>query len=146
MISLTTIVAMAVTTATTTTFISNDSGKGEVYVQGFDPEARRLTGARRQVSRGGAYIVRWPKPGGEIFYLGIDYWVYAVTLTGEPKGLFRIPQEAVSMLNPPFSFDVAAGGERFLLPAYRGNRPLSLAVVLNWENLAGASSSNSATR
>ena len=127
-------------------FISNDSGKGEVYVQGFDPEARRLTGARRQVSRGGAYIVRWPKPGGEIFYLGIDYWVYAVTLTGEPKGLFRIPQEAVSMLNPPFSFDVAAGGERFLLPAYRGNRPLSLAVVLNWENLAGASSSNSATR
>jgi len=48
------------------------------------------------------------------------------------------------MLHPPFSFDVATGGERFLLPAYRGDRPLSLAVALNWENLAGASSSGGA--
>jgi hypothetical protein len=121
-------------------FISDDSGRREVYIQSFDPAARKLTGSRRQISRGGAYIVRWPKPGRELFYLGIDYWIYVVTLTGEPKRLFRIPQEAVSMLHPPFSFDVAAGGERFLLPAYRGDRPLSLAVLLNWENLAGARS------
>jgi dipeptidyl aminopeptidase/acylaminoacyl peptidase len=127
-------------------FLSDDSGKSEVHVQSFDVEARRLTGGRRQISRGGAYVVRWPKPRRELFYLGTDYWVYAVTLTREPKRLFRIPQEAVSMLHPPFSFDVASGGERFLLPAYRGDRPLSLVVVLNWENLAGSTSSNSPTQ
>jgi DNA-binding winged helix-turn-helix (wHTH) protein/Tol biopolymer transport system component len=125
-------------------FLAEDSGHREVYVQNFDPDARRLTGTRRQISRGGAYIVRWPKPGRELFYLGTDYSIYSVTLTGEPQRLFRIPQESVSMLHQPFSFDVAAGGERFLLPAYRGDRPLSLAVVQNWENLTGATSSGGA--
>jgi DNA-binding winged helix-turn-helix (wHTH) protein/Tol biopolymer transport system component len=122
-------------------FLANDSGHNEAYVQPFDPEARRLTGTRHQISRGGAGILRWPKPGRELFYLGYDYWIYAATLTGEPKRLFRVPQRAISMLHPIFSFDVASGGERFLLPAYRGDRPLSLAVVLNWENLVGSSSS-----
>jgi hypothetical protein len=120
-------------------FLANDSGHLEAYVQPFDPETRRLTGARHQISRGGAQLVRWPKPGREIFYFGADYWIYAATLTGEPKRLFAVPQQAISVLHPPFSFDVASGGERFLLPAYRGDRPLSLAVVLNWENLVGAS-------
>ena len=116
-------------------FLSDESGHLEVYVQGFDPEARRLKGERRQISRGGASMVRWPQPGKEIFYLGADYWVYAASLTGEPKRLFQVPQEAFSRLHPPFGFDVARGGDRFLVPAYRGDRPSSLAVVLNWENL-----------
>jgi hypothetical protein len=110
-------------------------------------EATRLTGTRHQISRGGAGVVRWPKPGRELFYLGPDNWIYAATLTGEPKRLFAVPQQAVSMLHPSFGFDVASGGERFLLPAYRGDRPLSLSVVLNWENLIGPSSSGTvATR
>jgi hypothetical protein len=121
-------------------FIGDDSGKQEVYVQPFDPEARRLIGTRRQISRGGAYSVRWPKPGSELFYLGTDYWVYATTLTGKPERLFAIPQQTISMLYPPFGYDVAPGGKRFLLPAYRGDRPLSLAVVLNWESLVASSS------
>jgi DNA-binding winged helix-turn-helix (wHTH) protein/Tol biopolymer transport system component len=127
-------------------FISDDSGRREVYVQPFAAEARRLTGTRRQISRGGAYIVRWPKPGRELFYLGTDYWVYAVTLNGEAKRLFSIPQQTVAMLHPPFGFDVAQGGERFLVPAYRGDRPLSLAVLLNWENLVAPNSGSATTR
>jgi DNA-binding winged helix-turn-helix (wHTH) protein/Tol biopolymer transport system component len=127
-------------------FIANDSGHQEVYVQPFDPETRRLTGTRRQISRGDAYLVRWPKPGRELFYLSRDYWVYAAPLTGEPERLFQVPQQAISRLHPPFSFDVTAGGERFLLPAYRGERPSTLAVVLNWENLVASNSSPAATR
>jgi Tol biopolymer transport system component len=125
-------------------FTTDDSGHHEAYVQPFDPEARRLTGTRHQISRGGASSVRWPKPGRELFYLGADYWIYSATLTGAPKRLFRVPQQAVSMLHAGFGFDVASGGERFLLPAYRGDRPLSLAVVMNWENLVGSSSSGTA--
>src|SRR5215831_5005823 len=104
-------------------FIADDSGQQEVYVQPFDPETRRLTGTRHQISRGGigAAVVRWPKPGRELFYLGADYCIYAATLTGEPKRLFQVSQQAVSVLHPPFGFDVAEGGERFLLPAYRGD-------------------------
>jgi len=117
-------------------FLSDDSGHLEVYVQEFDPERRQLTGVRHPISRGGASIVRWPKPGREIFYLGLDCWIYAATLAGEPKRLFSVPQEVISRLHPPFGFDVAEGGDRFLLPAYPGDRPSSLAVVLNWENLA----------
>jgi DNA-binding winged helix-turn-helix (wHTH) protein/dipeptidyl aminopeptidase/acylaminoacyl peptidase len=116
-------------------FIANDSGHQEVYVQPFNPETRRLTGAPRQISHGDAYSVRWPKPGRELFYLGRDYWVYSTTLTGETQRLFQVPPQAISRLHPPFSFDVAAGGDRFLLPTYRGDRPSTLAVVLNWENL-----------
>jgi hypothetical protein len=62
-------------------------------------------------------------------------------LTGEPKRLFAVPQPAHQV---SFGFDVASGGERFLLAAYRGDRPLSLAVVLNWENLVGSTSSGTA--
>jgi dipeptidyl aminopeptidase/acylaminoacyl peptidase len=119
-------------------FLADDSGRLEAYVQAFDAEARRLTGVRHQISRGGATQVRWPKPGRELFYLGADYWIYAATLNGEPQRLFQVSQQAVSVLHPPFVFDVAEGGERFLIPAYRGDRPLSLAIVLNWENLAAA--------
>jgi DNA-binding winged helix-turn-helix (wHTH) protein len=121
-------------------FLANDSGHLEAYVQPFDPESRRLTGVRHQISRGGAQLVRWPKPGRELFYLGADYWIYASILTGEPKRLFPVSEQAISTLHRPFGFDVAPGGERFLLPAYRGDRPLSLAVVLNWENLAASRS------
>jgi hypothetical protein len=124
-------------------FIADDSGHDEVYVQSFDPEARRLTGTRHQISHGGAGILRWPKPGRELFYLGADYWIYAATLTGEPKRLFAVPQQTHQV---SFGFDVASGGERFLLPAYRGDRPLSLAVALNWENLVGSSSSGAPAR
>jgi len=124
-------------------FVSDESGRREVYVQPFDPAARRLTGIRHQISRGGSGPVRWPKPGRELFYIGADYWMYAATLTGEPQRLFQVSQQAIS----PFSFDVATGGERFLFPAYRGDRPSSLEVVLNWENLVGSSSSGTvATR
>jgi hypothetical protein len=70
--------------------------------------------------------------------------MYAATLTGEPQRLFQVSQQAISRLHPPFSFDVASGGERFLFPAYRGDRPSSLEVVLNWENLVASSSGNSA--
>src|SRR5262249_43609072 len=89
-------------------FLADDSGHQEVYVQGFDPEARRLTGPRRQVSRGDAYEVRWPKPGKELFYLGRDYCIYSTTLTSQPKRLFQVPQQAISVLHQPFVFDVAA--------------------------------------
>src|SRR5262249_19040896 len=75
-------------------FLADDSRREEVYVQPFDPEARRLTGTRHQISRGGAGLVRWPKPGRELFYLGYDYWIYAATLTGEPKRLFMVAQQA----------------------------------------------------
>src|SRR5215471_1511918 len=125
-------------------FLANDSGHNEAFVQPFDAEARRLTGTRHQISRGGAGMLRWPKPGRELFYLGYDYWIYAATLTGEPKRLFMVPPQAISMLHPLFSYDVASGGERFLLPAYRGDRPLSLVVVLNWENLVESGSSGTA--
>ena len=121
-------------------FISTDSGHAELYVQSFDAAARRLTGNRRQISRGGALIARWPRPGQEIFYLGADNWIYSVPWSAgghaaEPQRLFEISLDTLSVLHSSFSFDVAPGGQKFLLPAYRGDRPLTLQVILNWESL-----------
>ena len=79
-------------------FLSDDSGHLEAYVQPFDPETRRLTGARRQISRGGAAIVRWPKPGRELFYLGADDCIYAAKLSGEPKRLFP-PEQSIQKID-----------------------------------------------
>ena len=48
-------------------FVSNDSGRPEVFVQSF-PEGR----GRTQVSTGGGTQVRWSADGKEIFYVAPD--------------------------------------------------------------------------
>ena len=56
-------------------FVSNESGRPEVFVQSF-PDGRRRT----QVSTAGGAQVRWSADGREIFYVAPDGMMMAVSV------------------------------------------------------------------
>ena len=109
-------------------YTSNESGRPEVYLQQFP-----ATGAKFQVSAGGAGRTPvWRADGRELYY-GDNSTIYAVPITlgssvdiGTPKPLIRNPN--LSVLAP------AADGQRFLvgLPAGGSNSAQPITVVLNW--------------
>jgi Tol biopolymer transport system component len=76
-------------------FVSLESGRPEVYVQAFESTpAPHVAGERHQVSKDGAWLVRWRGDGRELFYLGMDNLLHAVPVQppfafGEPQPLFR---------------------------------------------------------
>jgi Tol biopolymer transport system component len=109
---------------------SNESGEYRVYVVPFPGP-----GGRWQISQGGGTSPRWRRDGRELFYLSSDNHLMAVDLNlgasvvevGDVKSLFETRSYGV------FSrFDVAADGERFVVP-YEVDRPsTAIALVVNW--------------
>ncbi|MBV9268612.1 MAG: hypothetical protein JO061_20755, partial [Acidobacteriaceae bacterium] len=120
-------------------FVSLESGRPEVYLQTFDPNPRpHLIGARRQVSRDGAWQVRWRGDGHELFYLGLDNQIYAVQVKGKlqfghPKPLFHIAGASQYNTTRDFQFDVSPEGQRFVLPSTGSVAPPPFTVVENWQ-------------
>src|SRR5207244_9606455 len=99
-------------------------GKAEIYVQAIDrgDDGLRVAGERFLISRQGAQCLRWRKDARELYYLGLDGQVYAVSLAfhpaavhaGKPEALFTIDAEARSTLHAIVSFDVSADGSLFV--------------------------------
>jgi DNA-binding winged helix-turn-helix (wHTH) protein/Tol biopolymer transport system component len=139
-------------------FISNESGRSEVYVQAFDARERpHLTGDRVRISTDGAVLVRWRADGREICYLGADGVLYGVPVSthpqfgaefraGAPAPLFRIPIAARAALPTAFGFDVSADGRKFLLPVAQEPATSQLVVMLGWESLLKRTQTDSARR
>ena len=122
------------------TYVSNESGSHEVYVQSFP------TGLGKwKISTDGGGQPGWKRDGTEIFYLDPDSNLMAVQVettsstleAALPETLFELSLEP-SPLGP---FDIrnryaAAGdGERFLVPTIRNEVPASISVFLNWTSL-----------
>lgn len=125
-------------------FLSNESGKSEVYVQAFEAgDSPRVTGERLLAStaKAGAQALRWRRDGRELFYLGFDGRVRAVpvTLGARPKfgpttGLFTISTDARAAVHAFLGFDVSADGQRFVIPVVNSAMEgPSVVVVQNWE-------------
>ncbi len=122
-------------------FTSNDSGKAEVYIQGFNAGSpAQMIGDRHLVSRGGARCVRWRQDGREVYYLGGDGKVYAVSVKtspaleiGKAQALFTISTEARGAIHSVTSFDVSRDGKRFLIPDVSSADAPAIVVVQNWE-------------
>lgn len=97
-----------------------------------------MVGERRQVSRDGAWLVRWRGDGRELFYLGLDNLLHAVPVQGplefgEPKPLFRIHGAPQFGTTRDFQLDVSPDGQRFILPT-TGSAPLPpFTVIENWQ-------------
>ena len=116
-------------------YVSDDSGRPEIYVQPFAPLAKAGSsgGSRMLVSQGGGLWPRWRAGGGELFFEGQDRKLMSVTVTrttafqaGIPRLLFRAPSS--------FMWDAAANGMRFLtaVPVDRdATQPFT--VLLNWQ-------------
>jgi len=130
-------------------FLSDESGKAEIYVQaiGRSDDSLRVTGERFLLSRQGAQCLRWYKDARELYYLGWDGQVYAVPIAfraaavraGRPEALFTIDAEARSTLHSVVSFDVSAGGRRFVIPSITPGETSTLVVLPDWESQAAKS-------
>jgi Tol biopolymer transport system component/predicted Ser/Thr protein kinase len=126
-------------------YFSNRSGRTEIYVQPFNPEAGSAPAAEFVVSKGGAIgMPRWRSDGKEIFYLSRDSKFMAVEVStspsfhaGEPKVLFDAPPGFVRTNTPGALADVAADGKRFLLvaPVVRAATQNQFTAVLNWTSI-----------
>ncbi len=123
-------------------FLSDETGRPEVYVQAFratDPP--RLAGERIQVSDRGAVSFRWGRRGRELFVAdaGGTLSVIPVDLeareVGAPRTLFDIEIDATRPLTTLFTFDVSADGAHFLLPRLTRRESAHLVVLQNWQQL-----------
>jgi len=101
-------------------YASDESGNWEIYVTSFPGAAGKW-----QVSRGGGTEPRWRGDGGEIFYIGPNGMLMAVSVngasafvTGTPAPLFQIRGRAPISSTDIFTYDVAKDGKRFLVNRY----------------------------
>ncbi len=121
-------------------FVSLQSGRPEVYLQAFEATpSPHVVGERRQVSRDGAWLVRWRGDGRELFYLGLDNTLHAVAIQGplqfgEPKPLFRIAGAPQYGTTRDFQFDVSPDGQRFIMPTTGSVPPPPFTVIENWQD------------
>ena len=121
-------------------FVSIESGRPEIYVQRFESTpSPHVTGEKRQVSRDGAWLVRWRGDGSELFFLGLDNLLQTVSLRGplessEPRPLFHIPGAPQYGTTRDFQFDVSPDGQRFILPTTGSVAPPPFTVIENWQD------------
>ena len=117
------------------TYLSNESGKDEVYVSSFPSS----TGGKWSISSGGGYQPRWRQDGKELLYLTADGKLMSVDVTlaptfmaGPPKVLFQPPIYGGGTVSQT-RWDLAPDGQRFLINTVTGEAASSLTVVLNWQ-------------
>jgi Tol biopolymer transport system component len=134
-------------------YVSDESGRGEVYVQPFSLEGKPST-QRWQISASGGTDPRWRRDGRELFFLAADQKLMSVAIrsatekVGAPEFAFDSPQSLFTL--PPmftlpvtsngvfeamaFRYAVTADGKRFLVLADSGNStPAPITVLTNWQ-------------
>jgi serine/threonine-protein kinase len=111
-------------------YVSNESGRDEIYVRPFDPATLSAAGRQWLVSRGGGDQARWRGDGKELFYQAPDGNITSVEIAttplfhpGDPKPLFKAAIR---------NWDVTSDGKKFLIPVPVQTGPASYKVVLNW--------------
>jgi len=121
-------------------YVSNESGRYEVYVRPFAGGPAPETG-KIQVSSSGADFPVWAHDGKELFFIGADLKLYSVQTSGfghpKPEALFApcrdtvlagLPLRGTPWVHP---YDVAPDGQRFLINCSMSS-PGRFDVMLNW--------------
>ena len=116
-------------------YVSNESGRDEVYVQPFPEGGRKVT-----VSSNGGTRARWSRDGKELVYVEGNTLVAVSVSTapsfsvGSATRLFEHPGLGAGFAYTPY--DVSADGQRFILaePVEEGAETPepSIRVVQNW--------------
>ena len=119
-------------------YVSNESGRLEVYVQPFP-----ATGARWQISTDGANQPQWRSDGRELYYVSMDKKLMAATI--KPAGssfAWSTPQALMETRVTGWErvsagccqYAVSADGQRFLISSATSSAtPITIAV--NWPAL-----------
>jgi serine/threonine-protein kinase len=113
------------------TYVSNESGRNEVYVRSFPG-----MGARYQVSLDGGNEPVWSPRGGELFYRnGADVLVAAVRVSPG----FEVTNRATLFSNPDYSssqyeatYDVSPDGQQFVMVRRTQAAASDLTITLHW--------------
>jgi serine/threonine protein kinase/Tol biopolymer transport system component len=114
-------------------YVSDDSGRREVFVQALVGEDRTTAGARWQASTGGGDFPHWRDDGGELLYVDPSQKVMAVAIETQgdrlqlapPVELFTIDGEIVSV-------EATGDHRRLLVAAQESAESKPLHVVLDW--------------
>ena len=117
------------------TYVSNESGQAEVYVQRYPGP-----GEKTVVSVGGGREPVWSPDGRELYYRrGAEVMVVSTALDGDltvdrPEVLFSVAQYPGIVPSGRLSaFDVSADGRRFLmLEGGTGESDADIHIVLDW--------------
>jgi Tol biopolymer transport system component/predicted Ser/Thr protein kinase len=127
-------------------YISDESGRQEIYVQAFNPGAKAGSSpvlGKWMVSKGTLGMARWRSDGKELVFLGADGAVLSVDVTpgaafqaSQPKQLFQLPSSVLALggATPGARMDATHDLQRFLVtvPAQNNSRQ-EFTVVLNWQ-------------
>jgi Tol biopolymer transport system component len=121
-------------------YASDESGRPEIYVRGFDPP-----GGKWRVSSDGGDSPVWRRDGRELYYLTPDSTLMSAAIgqgaafvAAAPVPLFRVPGEILA-LGVVTQYDVSPDGQRFLMnldTPTEGQRAITL--VSNWTTLLPA--------
>jgi serine/threonine protein kinase len=121
-------------------YVSDQSGRQEVYVRSFPVEAA----GKWQISFEGAKQPRWRKDGKELFYLTLDKKLISAEVktengfeVGTPRLLFET-EAAPDLLMGWNSrqYFPADNGQRFLInKIVKNTGPSEITVLLNWKSL-----------
>jgi Tol biopolymer transport system component len=112
---------------------SDESGRGEVYVQPFPP-----TGGKWQVSIGGGTEASWNRSGRELYYVDLNGGLNAVAVTiahdslsvGRAERLFDVGRRGGA--GGSSRYEPASDGRRFLVRQVLDAAPQPIRVMLNW--------------
>lgn len=125
-------------------YISNESGRYEVYVRPFGQG-----GGKWQISTVGGTNPVWARSGKQLFYresrniIGVDVTTQPVFSVSTPRVI--VPSAVTAPLsNGLDSFDVSLDGQRFLVhqQSSEAGKSVQINVILNWsEELRRRSSS-----
>jgi Tol biopolymer transport system component len=119
-------------------YVSNESGRNEVYVQAYPGPGRTW-----QISTAGGGDVHWRPDGKELFYRGLDQQMMAVEVSGSgatfqagiPKALFLM-----HLATGPSTtrYDVDRTGQKFLIASTLSREAMNpTTVVMNWAAALG---------
>jgi Tol biopolymer transport system component len=126
-------------------YVSNESGREEVYVSAFSPpspgqpagggtrDVRRP--GRWQISTAGGVLPRWKADGTELYYLAPDRRLMAARVDGRGSSMVVERVDALFQADPKpvgWRYDVFPDGQRFLVDTIGAGQDAPLVVVLNW--------------
>jgi hypothetical protein len=132
-------------------YISDETGRQELFVQPFAPDAQRAGGTASAgkwlVSTNGTLgLARWRADARELRFVDGDGRLRSVDVTpgavfngSAPRELFALPRPFLAQTgNPGTLADVSPDGARVLLamPSEEATRP-ELTVIMNWAQLQG---------
>ena len=118
-------------------YASNESGKAEVYVQGFPKAA-----SRTQISTAGGQTPRWRRDGRELFFESLTREIMAVDVGLSSDGSVKAGLPHRLFASNAIGWDVTPDGQRFLVNTrsqQNGTVDTPLTVIVNWDRRGGTS-------